>query len=211
MRRAARRSVTAGSSRLEIETRLEWRGRRTLIRARFPFALRSHEAWFETTFGAVPRPTHRNTPWDHARYEVPAQRFAVIAEPDYAAALLNDGKSGHSAEGGELGLTLHRAPIYPDPYADEGEHRFTYAIAACGGDWRARLKRAEDGEGFVLRVYEPGGRRGVATLSTSFAMAKVCVADLLETRSGAAIEGPPYGFAYRPFGVVTLRLDGTTR
>lgn len=128
--------LATGSRRLEIETEIDWTGRRTVLRARFPLAVRAHEAWFETAFGAVPRPTHRNTPWDAAKFEVPAHRFMDVSEGGYGVALINDGKYGHSIEGGTVGLTLLRSPIYPDPYADEGHHRFTYALHPHAGDWR---------------------------------------------------------------------------
>ncbi len=46
-------------------------------------------------YGVVRRPTHRNTSWDAARFEVSAHRFADLSEPGYGVALLNDGKYGH--------------------------------------------------------------------------------------------------------------------
>jgi len=127
----------AGSRRLEIETRIAWGRRRTMVRALFPVAVRHHEAWFETAFGAVARPTHRNTSWEAARFEVPGHRWADLSEAGYGVSLLNDGRYGYSVLGNVLGLTLLRAPVHPDPWADEGAHRFTYALYPHPGDWRA--------------------------------------------------------------------------
>ena len=103
--------------------------------------------------------------------------------------------------GNVLGMSLLRAPVYPDPLADEGTQSFTYALYPHAGDWHeggvreeaedsqsaaahsprdpasrrrprrrsqptgipaaiSGLKRAEDGNGLVFRVYEPAGRRG---------------------------------------------------
>lgn len=53
--------LAAGSRRLDIATHVRWRGRRTLLRARFPLAVRAPHTDFETAFGAVTKPTHRNT------------------------------------------------------------------------------------------------------------------------------------------------------
>ncbi|BAS27038.1 alpha-mannosidase [Limnochorda pilosa] len=128
--------LAAGSPRLDIETWIDWTGRRTLLKALFPLAVRAHEATFETAYGAVTRPTHRNTSWDQARFEVPAHRWADLSEGGYGVSLLNDGRYGHSARGNVLGLTLLRSPIHPDPYADEGTHHFTYALYPHEGDWR---------------------------------------------------------------------------
>jgi alpha-mannosidase len=41
-----------------------------------------------------------------------------------------------------LGISLLRSPIYPDPYADEGDHEFVYAIYPHRGDWRNGTVRA---------------------------------------------------------------------
>jgi alpha-mannosidase len=86
-------------------------------------------------YGVVKRPTHRNTSWDEARFEVGAHRFADLSEPGYGVALLNDGKYGHSARDNVLGISLLRGPLYPDPLADEGEHSFTYSLFPHPGDW----------------------------------------------------------------------------
>src|SRR5919108_5588473 len=125
----------AGSPRIEFATRLDWHDRRWLLKARFPLAVRASRATFETAFGVVERPTHRNTSWDAARFEAPGHRFADLSEPGYGAALLNDGRYGHHALGSELGLSLLRSPIWPDPLADEGEQELVYALLPHTGGW----------------------------------------------------------------------------
>ncbi len=94
----------------------------------------------------IRRATHRNTSWDVARFEVAAHRFADLSEQGYGVALLNDGKYGHHALGNELGLSLLRSPVYPDPLADEGRQSFTYALYPHAGDWLTGgvLAEAED-------------------------------------------------------------------
>ena len=118
----------ANSARLDIATDIDWHERRILLKARFPLAVRSDFATFECAHGVIRRPTHRNTSWDTARFEVVAHRFADLSEHGYGVALLNDGKYGHHALGNELGLSLLRSPVYPDPLADEGRQSFTYAL-----------------------------------------------------------------------------------
>jgi alpha-mannosidase len=127
----------AGSARIDFATRLEWHDRRWLLKARFPLAVRSPRATFETAFGVVERPTHRNTSWDQARFEVAGHRFADLSEPDYGTALLNDGRYGHHALGSELGLSLLRSPVWPDPLADEGRQEVVYALLPHAGTWLA--------------------------------------------------------------------------
>src|SRR4028119_143662 len=106
-------------------------------RAPSPVNGRPPEPTSEPMFGARRRPTHGNTGWDAARFEVSAHRFCDLSEPGYGVALLNDGKYGHSAKGNLLGISLLRSPLYPDPLADEGEHRFTYSLYPHPGDWTA--------------------------------------------------------------------------
>jgi alpha-mannosidase len=136
----------ANSARLDFKTDIDWRQRRVLLKARFPLAIRADHATFECAAGVVRRPTHRNTSWEQARFEVAAHRFADLSEHGYGVALLNDGKYGHHALHNELGLSLLRSPVYPDPLADEGRQSFTYALVPHQGDWLAGgvLAEAED-------------------------------------------------------------------
>ena len=76
-------------------------------------------------------------------------------------ALLNDGKYGHHALGNELGLSLLRSPVYPDPLADEGRQSFTYALFPHAGDWLTGgvLAEAEDlNQPLLCRPVAAGGR-----------------------------------------------------
>ncbi|HEX8919418.1 MAG TPA: glycoside hydrolase family 38 C-terminal domain-containing protein [Chloroflexota bacterium] len=136
----------ANSARLEFRTTLDWHDRHWLLKARFPLAIHSTRAAYETAFGVVERPTHRNTSWDAARFEVAGHRFADLSEPGFGVALLNDGKYGYHAWGNELGISLLRAPAFPDPLADEGEQTFTYALLPHSGSWLEGgvLMEAED-------------------------------------------------------------------
>jgi alpha-mannosidase len=136
----------ANSARLDIKTDVDWHERRILLKARFPVAVRSDHAVFDCAHGVVRRPTHRNTSWDQAKFEVAAHRFVDLSEQGYGVALMNDGKYGHHALGNELGLSLLRSPVYPDPRADEGRQNFTYALYPHGGDWLSGgvLAEAED-------------------------------------------------------------------
>jgi alpha-mannosidase len=136
----------ANSARIDFATRFDWRDRRILIKARFPLAVRAERASFECAFGVHHRPTHANTSWDAARFEVACHRFVDLSEPGYGVAVLNDGRYGCHARGNELGLSLLRSPILPDVLADEGAQRLTYALLPHPGDWTQGgvLAEAED-------------------------------------------------------------------
>ena len=179
--------LLSGSRRLDVETWVDWHERRVLLRALFPLNVRSHEATSETMFGAQRRPTHGNTGWDAARFEVSAHRFCDLSEPGYGAALMNDGKYGHSAKGNVLGISLLRSPLYPDPLADEGEHRFTYSLYPHPGDWtEAGVAR----EAFALNSPLVPVRGGEARAESSFVEAEgveLALAGLKRSEDGGAV------------------------
>jgi alpha-mannosidase len=127
--------LTANARRLDIETTIDWHDRRTMLRTLNPVAVKSRTATFECAFGVIERTTHTNTSWDQAMFEAVAHRFVDLSEPGFGVALLNNAKYGHSARGNEIGMSLVRAPIYPDPLADEGEQSFTYALMPHEGTW----------------------------------------------------------------------------
>ena len=91
----------------------------------------------EIPYGVIERPTHKNTSWQRAQFEVCAHRFVDLSEPGYGVALLNDGRYGYSIEDSSLGLTLLTSGIFPFPDADKGMHELTYAIMPHMGDWRS--------------------------------------------------------------------------
>jgi alpha-mannosidase len=183
---------------------------------------------------------------------VAAHRFADLSETGYGVALLNDGKYGHSARGNVLGISLLRSPIHPDPFADEGEHHFTYSLLPHEGDWTGSgvvqeafalnsplcaaevtpdggtlplesglatvegvtlalgtLKRAEDGRGVILRLYEPHGARGKSVLRFGREVKRAEAANLLEESNGPlpVTDGDTLHVEVRPFEVLTLRLE----
>jgi alpha-mannosidase len=124
------------SRRIDFMTEVDWQERQMLLRTLFPLNLNAALATCEIQFGAVERPTHRNTSWDWARFEVCAHRWVDLAEGGYGVALLNNGKYGHSLHDNVLGLSLLKAGAWPDPEADRGLHRFTYSLLPHAGDWR---------------------------------------------------------------------------
>jgi alpha-mannosidase len=129
-------SLCAGSPRIDFETEVDWREEHKFLKVAFPVNVRSPRATYEIQFGNVERPTHFNTSWDLARFEVPAQKWADLSEGDYGVALLNDCKYGYNIFGNVLRLSLLRAPTAPDPEADRGHHQFTYSLLPHVGDFR---------------------------------------------------------------------------
>jgi len=130
-------SLYRDSPRIDFATDIDWHEHQILLKAAFPVSvLAATAATYEIQFGTVERPTHANTSWDAARFEVCAQRWADLSETGYGVALLNDGKYGYDVHGHTLRLTLLKSGISPDPNADNGRHQFTYSLLPHAGDWR---------------------------------------------------------------------------
>jgi len=127
-------TLCAGSRRVDFATEVDWHEDHKFLKVAFPVTVHAPAARFEIQFGHLARPTHANTPFDQARFEVCAQRWADLSEAGYGVALLNDCKYGYDVRGDTLRLSLLRAPTAPDPLCDRGRHRFTYALLPHGGD-----------------------------------------------------------------------------
>jgi alpha-mannosidase len=126
--------LVAGSKRLDFETEVDWKERHRILRVGFDVDVRSEQATYDIQFGYLQRPTHVNTSWDMARFEVPAHHYADLSDHDYGVALLNDCKYAYDVDGSKIELTLLRAPTWPDPEADQGIHCFTYSLLPHTGN-----------------------------------------------------------------------------
>ncbi|MGW9031160.1 alpha-mannosidase [Streptomyces sp. NPDC055722] len=135
-------TVRAGSPRVDFETEIDWHEAEKILKAGFPVDIRAPHSSAEIQFGHVQRPTHTNTSWEAARFEVSGHRWVHIGEPGYGVAVINDSTYGHDVsrtvreDGGTtttVRLSLVRAPRVPDPGADQGRHRFTYSLLPGAG------------------------------------------------------------------------------
>ncbi|KAJ2828124.1 Glycoside hydrolase, 38 vacuolar alpha mannosidase [Coemansia erecta] len=126
-------SLTEHSPRLDFECDVDWHENRKCLKVGFTWDIHSDVATYETQFGVVQRPTHRNTTWDMAKFEVCGHKFADLSEFGYGVALLNDCKYGFSTLGNTMSMSLLRAPKAPDEFSDMGHHRFRYAVYPHAG------------------------------------------------------------------------------
>jgi len=130
-------SLYDDSPNIEFDNQVQWQERQTLLKAAFPVTIKSPRATYDIQFGNIERPTHWNTSWDWARFEVCAHKWADLSEGDYGVALLSECKYGWDIRDNVMRLTLLKGAVSPDPGADLGEHRFSYCLVPHAGDWRA--------------------------------------------------------------------------
>ncbi|NXS58299.1 MA2C1 mannosidase, partial [Brachypteracias leptosomus] len=91
---------------LRFLTQVEWKEAHKFLKVEFPVQVRSTNVTYEIQFGHLQRPTHWNTSWDWARFEVWTHKWLDVSEHGFGVALLNDCKYGASAHGNVLSLSL---------------------------------------------------------------------------------------------------------
>lgn len=123
-------------SRIEFDTNVDWKEKDVLLKVSFDGDVNTDTAVYDIQFGHVSRPTHKNTSWDQARFEVCAHKYGVIADHGKGIALLNDCKYGYSAEENTIRLSLIKCSDYANKYVDLDQHRFKYALYPFTGDFR---------------------------------------------------------------------------
>jgi alpha-mannosidase len=238
-------SLRAHSGRLDFDCEADWHETDQMLKVEFPLDVHSDHATYEIQFGHLRRPTHFNTSWDVARFEVPAQRWADLSEPAFGVALLNDSKYGYSCHGKIMRLSLLRSPTWPDPKADQGRHGFRYALyphagsPQTGGVVREAMrfnqpllavatdaapvshsffavdneaividtvKKAEDSDDLIVRLYESSGSRQTGTLTSALTIKSATPVNLLEDAIGKAPWQRGLTLTLRPFQIASYRL-----
>lgn len=126
-------AIGDSGSYVQFDNELEWRESKKFLKVEFPVDAHNTEATYETQYGLVRRPTHYNTSWDMAKFEVCTHKFSDLSEHGFGVSILNDSKYGFATVGNLMRLSLIRAPKAPDDAADMGRHHFKYAIYPHGG------------------------------------------------------------------------------
>ena len=157
------------TARIDFDTHADWHERHQFLKVAFPVDVNTDHATYDIQFGTVERPTHKNTSWDAMKFEVCGHKYADLSDNGYGVSLLNDCKYGHDIHNGVMQLTLIKCATYPNPEADQGEHRFTYAIYPHAGNLCVSdtVKEAYD---LNLPLIACKGRNGDGTLPESYSM-----------------------------------------
>ena len=124
------------TAKIDFENDIDWKESHIVVKAHFPVDINSTRATYDIQFGNVERPTHMNTSWDAAKFEVCAHKFDDFSEYGYGVSIMNDCKYGHDIHDGVISLTLLKCGTYPNPEADKHRHEFTYSLYPHAGDFR---------------------------------------------------------------------------
>ncbi len=131
------------SRRIDFKTYVDWKQHQLLMKTEFEIDVNASEATYDIQFGSLKRPTHKNTSWDGAKFEVCGHKWADVSEGGYGVSILNDCKYGHDIHDGKMTLSLIKSGILPNPTTDQEEHFFTYALLPHIGDYNAAYVQKE--------------------------------------------------------------------
>lgn len=130
-------TLEPGARTIAIRNAVDWRETEKLLKLAFPLDIAAASTEAETQFGYQARPTHVNTSWEAAKFETSMHRFVLVREDGFGAAVVNDSIYGYDTSRDstpEEGVTttvrvsLLRAPRFPDPDTDHGEHTITVGL-----------------------------------------------------------------------------------
>ncbi|XP_032228742.2 alpha-mannosidase 2C1 isoform X2 [Nematostella vectensis] len=197
-----------------FNTKVDWHENRKFLKVEFPVDVHSMNATYEIQFGHLQRPTHCNTSWDWAKYEVCGQRWCNLSEHNWGVSLMTDSKYGYSTHGSTMYISLLRSPKAPDNQSDMGRHQFAYAVFPHIGSFQdsglirhaqcfneklhviccsvdegfekqsffsvdnpavvlETVKKAENVDALILRMYEAFGGKTRARLTTKLNVTKI--------------------------------------
>lgn len=244
--------IYKNSRRIDFKTWADWQEKEKVLKAEFNVDILSDKAAYEIQFGAIERPTHWNTSYDKAKFEVCGHKWADLSEADYGVSILNDCKYGYDIKDNRMRITLLRASIDPDQEADRGKHEFVYSLYPHLRDWKHgevvkagyelntpldamlcteaaetgievkeksflrmlqaniiidTMKRAEDGNGWILRLYESIGKKTNGTMQLGLSLEKAYECNLMEdVEEEYAVVSSSLNFIMKPYEIKTLRL-----
>ncbi|KAI7495464.1 putative alpha-mannosidase I [Hortaea werneckii] len=155
-------------SLVETEAEVDWHETMKFLKVEFPTTIMNTEASYETQYGIIRRPTHYNTDWDMAKFEVVCHKWADLSEHGYGVSVLNDSKYGFATAGKMMRLSLLRAPKAPDAHADMGKHHIKWAVMPHSGGLDERTVRAGYEFNYPMRVHKHPEPAKVEELMSAF-------------------------------------------
>ncbi len=244
--------ITRDSRRIDFEIEACFKNRRKLVKTWFEPLLNTYEAIYDTPYGIIRRPTHRNTSWERAKFEVPMLSWMSLEENNYGFAIISPVKHGITAYFNKIGLSLIKTPIYPDPLSDAEVIRFAYSIYPYIGTWLSAgvhveakkianpliillnnngeqlnelksekfidisennivlesIKKAENTDSIILRLYEIGGKRGCVKINLFKKISSAWRCNILEEPiKELEVSNYSITYEYRPYEIITLKIS----
>lgn len=182
----------AGSDKVDVRMVADWFQQNRLLKVSFPIAANNTVATYETSYGALQRPTTRDDSIGRARFEVPGHKFLDVTDSSgtFGVSILNDAKYGFDSLRRTVNgktyvrsrITVVRTPnsgplsvssttFGPAPnYTDSGTQDFMYSIYPHTGSWEdaGTVNKAYE-LNYPLTAFESAKSVGELGASKSFA------------------------------------------
>ncbi len=153
-------SLYSDSPGVHMDFLLDWRSCEAILKFDIHTRTAATDVVAEVPYGTDSRRTNPIASHDVARWENFHQTWVDLSAPDgsWGLGVISTGKYGYDAQGGRIGLTLIRGPLYPPTakeswvnlerekrfrssgesvptHADQGAHRIRYVIVPHRGAW----------------------------------------------------------------------------
>ena len=121
---------------IEIEFLIDWHTCDATAKLDIHTTTSAEKIVSETPYGTIERKSRPEANHDVPRWENVHQTWFDIPSSDntWGVAIINNGKYGHDAEGGRVGLTVIRGPLYPLPSNEAWIHQERQARMKNFGD-----------------------------------------------------------------------------
>ncbi|MCR4616446.1 MAG: alpha-mannosidase [Clostridiales bacterium] len=236
--------------RIDVEYVIDWKEKHMLLKTDYPVDVNTTKATYDIQFGNYERPTHANTSWDHAKFEVAGHKWADLSDNSFGLSILNDCKYGWAIRDGHIRPTLLRCATNPNSEQDREVHYFTYSIYPHAGSVDTSnvveegyslnyplyctvaephagklsqeyslvsadksnviietVKKAEDSDETVIRMYETWNRKTPVKLTFALPIKSAKECNLLEEEDvDLAFEGSSLELTFKPFEIKTIKI-----
>ncbi len=169
-------SLASGSQFIRIDNKLDWRSRRSLLKAVFPFSCYNETATYDLGLGVIKRGNN-----SEQLFEVPAQKWADITagSNEYGVSIFSDCKYGWDKPASNtLRLTLMHTPAGAftketrQDMQDLGRNEFAFGIFAHEGGFENGTQTQSELFQKPLIAFQTGSRRK-GKLSDRFSFADI--------------------------------------
>ncbi|MEM2239535.1 MAG: glycoside hydrolase family 38 C-terminal domain-containing protein [Candidatus Bathyarchaeia archaeon] len=144
----------SGLPTIRMDFEVDWHAAHRMAKLTVPFSFHSDYTTCEIPYGYIKRRSPLSpdaTLYEKAKYEAPCQKWVDYTSEDgkFGLSILNDSKYGYDQAGDAVRMSLLRSPRYPPRWggseeaflreeniADQGMHRFSFALYPHKGDWR---------------------------------------------------------------------------
>ena len=206
--------LVAGRPIVDFVTTVDWQETHKMLRADFRPAVFSKQVTCDIQLGNLKRSTSDDTKVEKAQFEICAHKWIDLSDGGRGISVAPDADKGmhticyalcpHGGDHNDADIQRNGYLYNNRPFITEYEVDIpSYFVSSDTHIVVETVKRAENGNGVVVRVYEDSGIARTATITTPLD-GKVYETDLLENVIG---EAELNDLAFKPFEIRTFFIE----